>query len=228
MSGRGRGVPALQRHASALADLRGRAGRWARTGRSEGVVRASADVGGAGCVVTPGARKPCPVLRSCCSPSACSPPWRFPGPSPRLSVISRRWWDGSPRGISAPGCTCAAATSFGRWPTASTPWESACSPCSRSGRAARRSWTASSPPSSRGSSSWTAKAGSCAATRASRSLADSLPVEGRTLWEVVRAPRLTELVQQARLSGAAAVGGGGDSGTARCSARWSRWGSARS
>jgi two-component system, OmpR family, phosphate regulon sensor histidine kinase PhoR len=32
-------------------------------------------------------------------------------------------------------------------------------------------------------------------------LADSLPVEGRTLWEVVRAPRLTELVQQARLSG---------------------------
>jgi two-component system phosphate regulon sensor histidine kinase PhoR len=32
-------------------------------------------------------------------------------------------------------------------------------------------------------------------------LAVTLPVEGRTLWEVVRAPRLTELVQQARLSG---------------------------
>ena len=32
-------------------------------------------------------------------------------------------------------------------------------------------------------------------------LADSLPVEGRTLWEVVRAPRLTELVQEARLTG---------------------------
>jgi two-component system phosphate regulon sensor histidine kinase PhoR len=32
-------------------------------------------------------------------------------------------------------------------------------------------------------------------------LAVALPVEGRTLWEVVRAPRLTELVQQARLSG---------------------------
>ncbi len=32
-------------------------------------------------------------------------------------------------------------------------------------------------------------------------LADSLPVEGRTLWEVMRAPRLTELVQQARVTG---------------------------
>jgi two-component system phosphate regulon sensor histidine kinase PhoR len=32
-------------------------------------------------------------------------------------------------------------------------------------------------------------------------LAASLPVEGKTLWEVVRAPRLTELVQQARLTG---------------------------
>jgi two-component system, OmpR family, phosphate regulon sensor histidine kinase PhoR len=31
--------------------------------------------------------------------------------------------------------------------------------------------------------------------------AASLPVEGRTLWEVVRAPRLTELVQEARQSG---------------------------
>jgi two-component system phosphate regulon sensor histidine kinase PhoR len=32
-------------------------------------------------------------------------------------------------------------------------------------------------------------------------LAAVLPVEGRTLWEVVRAPRLTELVQQARVTG---------------------------
>ena len=32
-------------------------------------------------------------------------------------------------------------------------------------------------------------------------LAGSLPVEGRTLWEVVRAPRLTEIVQQARVTG---------------------------
>jgi two-component system phosphate regulon sensor histidine kinase PhoR len=32
-------------------------------------------------------------------------------------------------------------------------------------------------------------------------LAASLPTEGKTLWEVVRAPRLTELVQQARLTG---------------------------
>lgn len=32
-------------------------------------------------------------------------------------------------------------------------------------------------------------------------LAESLPVEGKTLWEVVRAPRLTELVQQARTTG---------------------------
>jgi two-component system phosphate regulon sensor histidine kinase PhoR len=32
-------------------------------------------------------------------------------------------------------------------------------------------------------------------------LAATLPVEGKTLWEVVRAPRLTELVQQARLTG---------------------------
>ena len=31
--------------------------------------------------------------------------------------------------------------------------------------------------------------------------AASLPVEGRTLWEVMRAPRLTELVQEARLTG---------------------------
>jgi two-component system phosphate regulon sensor histidine kinase PhoR len=31
--------------------------------------------------------------------------------------------------------------------------------------------------------------------------AASLPVEGRTLWEVMRAPRLTELVQEARASG---------------------------
>ncbi|MGA2640381.1 MAG: ATP-binding protein [Spirochaetia bacterium] len=31
-------------------------------------------------------------------------------------------------------------------------------------------------------------------------LAVSLPVEGRTLWEVVRAPRLTEIVQQARVT----------------------------
>jgi two-component system phosphate regulon sensor histidine kinase PhoR len=32
-------------------------------------------------------------------------------------------------------------------------------------------------------------------------LAVVLPVEGKTLWEVVRAPRLTEIVQQARLTG---------------------------
>jgi len=32
-------------------------------------------------------------------------------------------------------------------------------------------------------------------------LAASLPVEGRTLWEVMRAPRLTELVQEARITG---------------------------
>jgi len=32
-------------------------------------------------------------------------------------------------------------------------------------------------------------------------LADSLPVVGRTLWEVMRAPRLTEMVQQARVTG---------------------------
>lgn len=32
-------------------------------------------------------------------------------------------------------------------------------------------------------------------------LAAVLPVEGRTLWEIVRAPRLTELVQQARVTG---------------------------
>ena len=32
-------------------------------------------------------------------------------------------------------------------------------------------------------------------------LAAVLPVDGRTLWEVVRAPRLTELVQQARVTG---------------------------
>ena len=32
-------------------------------------------------------------------------------------------------------------------------------------------------------------------------LAASLPAEGRTLWEVMRAPRLTELVQQARQAG---------------------------
>ncbi len=32
-------------------------------------------------------------------------------------------------------------------------------------------------------------------------LAATQPVEGRTLWEVVRAPRLTELVQQARVTG---------------------------
>jgi two-component system phosphate regulon sensor histidine kinase PhoR len=32
-------------------------------------------------------------------------------------------------------------------------------------------------------------------------LAVSRPVEGRTLWEVVRAPRLTEIVQQARVTG---------------------------
>jgi len=32
-------------------------------------------------------------------------------------------------------------------------------------------------------------------------LAVVLPVDGRTLWEVVRAPRLTELVQQARVTG---------------------------
>jgi len=32
-------------------------------------------------------------------------------------------------------------------------------------------------------------------------LAAVLPVEGRTLWEVVRAPRLTELVQQTRVTG---------------------------
>lgn len=32
-------------------------------------------------------------------------------------------------------------------------------------------------------------------------LADTLPVDGRTLWEVMRAPRLTELVQQARVTG---------------------------
>ena len=31
--------------------------------------------------------------------------------------------------------------------------------------------------------------------------AASLPVEGRTLWEVMRAPRLTELVQEARVTG---------------------------
>jgi two-component system, OmpR family, phosphate regulon sensor histidine kinase PhoR len=33
-------------------------------------------------------------------------------------------------------------------------------------------------------------------------LAGKSPVEGRTLWEVVRAPRLTELVQRARVTGA--------------------------